>query len=75
MPTYDIDFDFSTAHRGGRFVGRNGTLNVTTARPVDLEVDRNELEQLCRSFVNQKKPQWNVFMVQVKNINEIKPNG
>lgn len=70
MPTYDIDFDFTTAHRGSKFIGRNGTLNVTTKIPIELERDKVELEQLCIGFINQKKPKWNVFMIRIKNISE-----
>lgn len=73
MPTYDIDFDFTTAHRGSKFIGRNGTLNVTTKISVELERDRKELEQLCANFVLQKKPTYKIFMVQIKSVSEINP--
>lgn len=72
MPTYDIDFDYTTVHRGGRFSGRSGTLNVDTKIPIDLERDRKELEQLCANFVLQKKPLYKVFMVQIKNVSKTK---
>jgi len=70
MPTYDIDFDFTTVHRGSRFMGRSGTLNVTTKIPIDQERDKEELEQLCANFVLQKKPTFKIFMVQIKKITE-----
>jgi len=70
MPTYDIDFDFTTVHKGSRFTGRSGTLNVTTAREISLEQDEAELKQLCANFVKTKKPSFNIFMVQIKKIKQ-----
>ena len=70
--TYDIDFNFTTVHKGSRFVGRSGTANVTTELPIDREKDEEELKTVCASIVKQKKPTYNIFMVQIKNIKELK---
>ena len=72
MPTYDIEFDFATAGRGGLIKGRSGILNVTTKIPIQIDRDRDELQQLCQYFVYGEKPKWKTFMFRIKNITELK---
>ncbi len=69
MPHYLAHFDFTTAHKNGKFVGRSGQLGFTTEDSLE-EVNKNRgiVEHLCIEFIHSQKPKWNVLMITVKDI-------
>ena len=71
---YMVYFDFTT-FRGSYITGRSGQLNITTEFSLEQLEDeeiRETIKQLCINFVYSKKPKWNIFMLDIKNIEPIK---
>lgn len=67
--TYDVYFDFTTAHGAGRFVGRSGQINISTYADIDdVYRDLETIQQMCADVVHAEKPKWNIFMINIKEI-------
>lgn len=66
---YMVYFDFTTVHKGSKFVGRHGEISVITkASMEDIQKDRETIEQMCVDAMLELKPKWNIFMITIKQI-------
>lgn len=71
LNAYFVQFDFTTVHGKGRFVGRSGQFTFETADELD-EVNKNiaDVQNLCAQFIHNEKPKWNILLVNVKSITQ-----
>lgn len=69
---YMVYFDFTTV-KGNKFTGRSGQVEITTEAPLE-ELDKEDagLIRVCANFVHSQKPKYNIFMLDIKNIEPIK---
>jgi hypothetical protein len=66
---YLIEFDFTTVHGKGRFVGRNGQIDISTdATTEEIYKDLETIQRMCANAVRVNKPKWNIFLITVKSI-------
>jgi len=72
MNSYQVRFDFTTAHKNGKFVGRSGHFVFETDDD-SKEVHKNisDIENLCAQFIHHEKPKWNILMITVKQITQL----
>lgn len=71
MSSYMVYFDFTTIHRGSRFVGRSGQVDVTCKEEIDINKDADDLQNVVASFIHSKYPKWNILMINIKSINQL----
>ncbi len=69
---YMIDFDFTTVHRGSRFVGRNGQLNLNSIEEIDENSDKDAIESSILQYIHSQRPKWNIFMITIKKLTKVK---
>lgn len=71
-----VYFDFTTFHRGSKFIGRSGQLSISTdASLEECNQDLETIQQMCVDYILTNKPKWNILMVNIKSIvPEIKNN-
>lgn len=65
---YMVYFDFTTVHRGSRFIGRSGELYVTTEYSPDEIIKSQELSNLIASVIYSKNPKWNILLMNITQI-------
>lgn len=72
MKNYTATFDFTTVGKGGLFTGRNGAVDFSTDQSLEqVKANENEIEQLCLQAIYAKNSKWKVFMIKVKEINQL----
>ena len=66
---YDVSFDFSTVHRGSKFVGRSAKTEIASPRPLS-EVDKgNEgLKSALAQSILASKPTYKIFTLFITDI-------
>ncbi len=70
--TYQVKFDFTTAHKNGKFVGRSGQVCFASEDSIEqVNKNRADVESLCVHYIHDQKPKWNILMITVKEINKI----
>lgn len=68
---YDISFDFTTVHKGSRFVGRSSRTEVESPRPLsDVDRENDDLKSCLAQSILSFRPTYKIFML---SITEIKP--
>jgi len=66
---YKITFDFTTVHKGSRFVGRSVECWVTASNELnDGDKLDDALLMMCAHSVHELKPKWNIFTLTITNI-------
>ena len=65
-----VKFDFTTVHRGSRFVGRSGECEIQHPILKELDPKNDVLLSCCAQSILLIKPEFKIFMV---NITEITP--
>lgn len=66
---YNIQFDFTTVHRGSQFIGRTGQCDISSK--VELTEDNKEdddLKSFCAYAIRSHNPKWKIFMINIKTI-------
>jgi len=66
MNTFLVKYKFTTV-RGNCFTGKEGELQIETELSL-LELDEQEVKQLCINFILTKKPKWNIFIFDIVSI-------
>ena len=76
LKEYKILFDFTTYHKGSKFIGRSGEVFVTAKHELsDSDKLDDELLYLCSQAIHYNKPSYKIFMITIKHIIPIqKPN-
>jgi hypothetical protein len=68
---FKVYFNFTTVH-GSRFKGRNGDIEIETDNSSDqVHKDLEQIKRLCAAGVHQNKPKWNIFLIDITNIQQL----
>jgi uncharacterized pyridoxamine 5'-phosphate oxidase family protein len=66
--------NFTTVHSGGKFVGRSAEVNFQSENTLEqVYKDLEEIKSLCVQYIRSQKPKWNIFMIDVTNIQDLTP--
>lgn len=69
MNEYLVQYDFTTFHSKGKFVGRSGQIGIKTDNTLEqVNHDVEQIKQLCVNYILSEKPKWNIFMITITGI-------
>lgn len=73
MNQYIVLFDFTTISVGGIFRGKSGQVGLNTDLEIEkVKQDEEEIKGLCTQYILSQKPKWEIFMINIKEIKQVK---